>query len=101
MKIGKIDSRTPVLELNQKLRNERLTGGVAAPGGDIGYVALNIPVGDMRVLQIRFPDLMSLDAEIQHKAWQKFIASPASAPYKLRRNDGKKGLRNSHGIIVK
>lgn len=82
-------NRPKILTLNQELRKLDRVGGVPE---DWGYVALNIPVPDMRVLQVRYPDLASLDHEIQLKAWKKFIASPESAPYKLRRNDGKRGL---------
>jgi hypothetical protein len=78
--------RRAVLELNQELRKDRF-GGLPE---DLGYVALNIPVDDMRVIQLRYPDTASLDPQIQHRAWLKFIASPESAPYKVRRNDGKR-----------
>ena len=85
---------------NILLTNELMRRGYC--GGlpeDLGYVALNIPVPDMRVLQILFPDLASFDSEIQHKAWLKFLTDPRSEPYKIRKNDGKRGLRNSHKII--
>jgi hypothetical protein len=95
--MGGDPGRREVLELNQTLRGEQC-GGLP---DDLGYVALNIPVFDMRALQMRFPDLASLDADIQHRAWLKFLASPESAPYKLRKRDGKKGLANRHGVIVK
>lgn len=79
--------RPKILELNQAMRKQDQVGGVP---DDWGYVALNIPIPDMRALQLRYPDLASIDREIQLKAWKKFIASPESEPYKLRRNDGKK-----------
>ncbi len=82
------DPRGEVLELNRKLRNEELS--TTTRGLDFGYVALQIPVQDMRVLQILFPDLASLDPDIQHRAWQKFMADPRSAPYKIRKNDGRR-----------
>jgi len=78
--------RPKILELNRQMRKLDHVGGVPE---DWGYVALNIPEPDMRVLQLRYPDLKSLDYQIQFKAWQKFLRSPESEPYKLRRNDGK------------
>lgn len=79
--------RPKILELNRQMRKLDHVAGVP---DDWGYVALNIPEPDMRVLQLRFPDLASLDYEIQFKAWKKFMTLPESEPYKLRRNDGKK-----------
>src|SRR5262245_15776007 len=78
--------RRAILTLNQEIRKLDHFGGVP---GDWGYVALNIPVDDKRVLQLRFPDLISPDPETKRVAWLKFIRDPASAPYKVRRNDGK------------
>jgi hypothetical protein len=86
--------RPKILTLNEELRKLDRLEGVPE---DWGYVALNIPVPDMRVLQVRYPDLASPDHEIQLRAWKKFIASPESAPYKLRRNDGKRGLAIHRG----
>jgi len=85
---GGKQERRDVLSLNEALRKEHV-GGVP---GDWGYELMNIPVDDMRVLQLRFPDLISLDPQIQHQAWQKFARDPASAPYKIRRRDGKRGV---------
>lgn len=78
--------RKRVLELNEALRKDSDLGGVP---GDWGYVALNIPPLDHAVLMLRYPDLASPDPEIVHKALMKFMASPESEPYKVRRNDGK------------
>jgi hypothetical protein len=90
--------RRRVLELNQDLRKDSALKGL--PGDDWGYVALNIPVEDHAVLMIRFPDMASPDAEIAHRAVMKFLASPESEPYRVRRNDGKKGLPR-RGVIVR
>jgi hypothetical protein len=96
--VGGNPERRRVLALNEELRKLDRLDGVP---DDWGYVALNIPVGDMRVLQVRYPELASLDYETQFRAWKKFLASPESAPYKLRRNDGKKGLQRPAGVIVR
>lgn len=53
--------------------------------GSLGRVALAIPELDFWVLVRRFPDLNSLDAEIQHKAWIKFLRSPLSQQYRVSR----------------
>jgi hypothetical protein len=93
---GKAERRA-VLESNAQLRKEGTLRGL--PGEQWGYVALSIPVDDMRVIQLRYPDVCSLDPQIQHAAWQKFIRSPESEPYKVRKNDGKRGLLR-RGVIV-
>jgi hypothetical protein len=85
--LGGSPVRRAVLELNKELRKERCNGDL---GMGMGYLALNIPEQDYRVLMVRFPDLQSCDAEIKHKAWQKFLRDPRSEPYKVRRNDGKR-----------
>jgi hypothetical protein len=88
-------SRQAALQANAEMRKGRV-GGVP---DDWGYVALNVPVSDMRILQVRFPELASPNADVQHRAWQRFIRSPESAPYKVRRNDGRR--MPVDGIIVK
>lgn len=80
-------NRPQILRLNELMRNEVLNNDL---GDGNGYLALQIPEPDMRVLEIRFPELISPDHEIKLKAWQKFMASPESEPYKVRRNDGKR-----------
>jgi hypothetical protein len=89
--------RQRIFNLNKAMQNERRLDGVP---GDWGYVALNIPPDDMRVIQLRYPDTASSDAKIQHNAWVKFIASPESEKYKVRKRDGKRGVLH-RGIIVK
>jgi len=84
---GGDSDRPRILEANREIRKDGLGG---LPGAGWGHVALNIPIPDMRVLQLRFPELASIDPETQHRAWQKFIRSPESELYKVRRNDGKR-----------
>lgn len=88
--------RPRILDMNRKLRDESLNTDI---GEGLGYLALNIPVPDMRVLELRYPDLVSQDHEIRLKAWKKFIASPESEIYKIRKGDGKRKPANR--IIVK
>ena len=55
-----------------------------ANGGCAG-VELSIPEMDYAVLKIRYPELNSRDATERTKAWQKFIRSPESEPYRTYR----------------
>jgi hypothetical protein len=58
--------------------------GGAAPM-DFGVVELSIPTLDYEVITRRYPDLVSPDAEISKRAWDKFIQSSESSIYKTRR----------------
>jgi hypothetical protein len=71
---------------NQYVREH---GGAPTDTLDWGYCALSIPPKHMAVLCTRFPDLASPSQDVQWVAWQKFLRSPESEPYKVRRNDGK------------
>ena len=49
-----------------------------------GAPMLAIPPLDWAVLKVRFPDLISPDHEIKKRAWNKFLASPLSEPYRSK-----------------
>jgi hypothetical protein len=70
------------------LKELRLNGG--APHQDWGSVVLSIPPLDFVVITARYPELASLDHEINHKAWGRFLASSESKPYRVRDTDGVK-----------
>lgn len=78
--------RRAILEMNRERNGS----------ADIGWGRneLNIPELDMYLLWARFPDLKSPDAEIQRKAWLRFINSSLSEPYKINK-------AFTPGIIVK
>lgn len=44
----------------------------------------SIPPLDWAVLKQRFPELVSLDPQIQRQAWDVFLAHPASEPYRIK-----------------
>ncbi len=73
--------RKPVLEENLRYRIED-----AAREQDFGRIELRIPELDMAVLKIRYPELRAgfADHETYNKAWDKFIASDESLPYRIR-----------------
>lgn len=48
-------------------------------------VALSIPELDFAVLKVRYPELVSTDRETRDRAWQKFVMSPESEPYRIDR----------------
>lgn len=47
------------------------------------------------------PDLASTDGEIAKRAWDKFLATTESTPFKVDGSIGASKRRNSHNIIVK
>ena len=53
--------------------------------------ALQIPEDHRLVLGLKYPDLNSPDASIHHKAWQKFMRSSESIPYRVR-TPSKRGM---------
>ena len=71
--------RKPILEQNQRIRIED-----AAAEQDMGRIELHIPELDLAVLKIRYPELACRDHEIYNRAWDKFIASSESLPYRIR-----------------
>lgn len=90
---GNVKRRKGLDEL-RKLRND---GGLGHQ--DFGSVVLSIPELDFAVLQRRYPDLISRDNETNKRAWLKFLASPESAPYRVRDTDGKGKQRQSSVIV--
>jgi hypothetical protein len=83
------ETRRQVLTLNKELRN------LSTPlkHMDWGSLMLNIPELDFYVITKRYPELLSPDAEISTKAYDKFLRSPESEPYRVRRTDRR-------GVIV-
>lgn len=81
--------RQSVLNTNKAVRDNGGAGEL-----EWGRSELHIPELDFYVLVHRFPELNSPDNEIQHKAWKKFLNSPAALPYKVQPK-----FRN--GIIMK
>ena len=49
---------------------------------DWGRLVLTIPVVDLARIKDRYPELRAPDAETRNRAWQRFIASSESAPYR-------------------
>ncbi len=45
---------------------------------------MSIPPLDWSVLKVRFPELISLDPQIQKHAWDTFAAHAASEPYRTQ-----------------
>jgi len=80
--------RPRILTLNQaKRRGERVNTTA------FGRVVLNIPIVDMQAINLRYPDTAAPDAEVRTRAWDKFLASPESEPYRVSRTDGKQVRR--------
>lgn len=86
--------RREVLERNQKLRNRAEPLGHQPWGSSV----LNIPELDFYVICNRYPDLMSPDAEIMSRAFEKFLRSPESEPYRIRNTD-KRGVLQPNRIV--
>lgn len=79
------------------LQDMRNSGGLGH--NEFGSVVLSIPELDFYVLSRRYPDLVAPDAETNKKAWDRFLASPESAPYRTRTTD-RKGVIRQSSIIV-
>jgi hypothetical protein len=75
------------------LNNLRNDGGLGHQ--EWASVVLSIPELDFIVLCKRFPELQSPDAEINRRAWERFLVSSDSAPYRVRTTDGKGKARQS------
>ena len=79
-------ARKSVLELNQTLREAKHQMGHL----DIGSIMMQIPEFDFYVLMRRFPELNSPDQTENANAWEKFLRSPRSEQYRVRKGDGKR-----------
>jgi hypothetical protein len=67
-----------ILEENKGIRNS----GIVKQKADMQW-ALSIPELHHAQLVKRYPDLASKDGEIHAKAWNKFIRSSESKPYRV------------------
>jgi hypothetical protein len=76
-------ARKATLNLNKELRN------LTDPLGHMpwGSTILQIPELDFYVLVKRYPELVSPDPEISTKAFDKFLRSSESLPYRVRVTD--------------
>jgi len=90
-------SRRQLLTLNQELRNLDTPMGHHSWGSNV----LQIPELDYYVLVKRFPDLQAPDAEISTRAWDKFLKSPESEPYRVRRTDRKGVIQPNRVQVIK
>jgi len=84
------------------LQDRRRSGAKPATVGDgetWGYMPYAIPELDYYILIHRFPELASKDRETHTRAWNKFFASPLSAPYRTDDSIGRRKV--NHRIIVK
>lgn len=72
-----------ILQMNQQMRgNLKSVDGMKW--------ALSIPPDDYSALRRLNPDLGAPDAQIRHKAWQKFMVSSLSEPYRVY--EAKRGM---------
>ncbi len=69
-----------VLDENQRRRLE--PDSVRRP--DWGVLALRIPEAHYHVLRSRYPELSCWDHQIRSRAWDKFMQSPESRPYRVK-----------------
>ena len=72
-------SRGRLLDGVRTLRQDRL-----ARAFEWARPELEIPALDFHFLTKANPDLASRDGQIKTRAWKKFLASPASIPYRVR-----------------
>jgi len=75
--------RKKTLALNKELRNLKEPLGHTSWGSTI----MQIPELDFYVICKKYPDIMAPDKEISAKAYDKFLRSPESEPYRVRRTD--------------
>lgn len=87
--------RKLILDNNAKLRQGEGTRRL-----EDGEVVFRIPVEDMKVLQVVFPELVSKDHSIRLDAWKKLRSSPIAEKYLVVRTP--RQVKNSQrGIIVR
>lgn len=87
--------RSQILELNQTLREAQQQMGHL----DIGSCVMRIPEFDFYLLLRRFPDLNSTDPTENANAWEKFLRSPYSDEYRIRKHDGKQRRRGEAATL--
>lgn len=73
-------NQAAILDLNQRRRLEPDSMRKV----DWARAELDIPEAHYHVLCSKYPDLKCWDKEIRSKAWDKFIASSESRPYRVR-----------------
>ena len=73
-------NQAQVLDLNRRRRLEP----DSMRKMDWGVAALDIPEAHYHVLCSKYPDLKCWDSSIRAKAWEKFMQSDASKPYRVR-----------------
>ena len=73
-------SRSLILERNAELRKDPS----ALRDLSFGRLVLTIPLEDMEDLRAKYPDLAAKHAGIRTRAWQRFIGSSESLPYKVK-----------------
>jgi len=71
--------RTAILERNQELQRNDVINDLS-----FGRQVLSIPELDHYYLVKKYPELQSHDKQIKQRALAKFMASPESAPYRVR-----------------
>lgn len=70
--------RGKILRFNERRRLDEVNQDLS-----FGRLTLTIPVLDYELLLKHNPDLRSDDRETRLKAWKRFTASPAAAPYRV------------------
>jgi hypothetical protein len=81
-------NRNAILQENQELQRNK---GALRDLGSMGC-ELRIPEPDYYMLVDLYPDLDSKDADIQTRAWQRFLASSASDAYRVTPRVKRNGL---------
>ena len=76
-------TRNAILQQNQDLQREP----EALRDLDWSQWALSIPELDYKRLIKKYPELNSPDSGLSHRAWQRFLASSESDPYRVRARD--------------
>lgn len=71
--------RAALLEIVADTRREPV-----ADREGLGRWALSVPYEDWLILKRKYPDLGARDGQIRTRAWQRFIQSPESYPYRMR-----------------
>jgi hypothetical protein len=90
-----MNERKLILDNNAALRQ-----GEGVRRLEDGEVTFRIPTGDMKVLQVIYPELVCKDHGVRLAAWKKFRSEPAAQKYLVVRTP--RQVKNSQrGIIIK